>query len=460
MADRNKKVIKFHKGSQINIGVIIFLIILVYMLYNLFRYFTTERVAVYEVSQGTIAQNNTFTGVILREEKIFNTDSSGYITYYNKDATKVGVNSYVYSVDETGSFYQDMLAKNDGALFSEKGAYDGLEKTAEDFVLNYSDENFYQVYTFRYDMEAALMETISESALSGLSENGGAYSGLHACRAPEPGIVVYHTDGLENVTLENFTKDIFDKSAHVKNNLMTREQVNAGDPAFKLITSEIWDLLVPIDEHTASTLAKETVLQIKFKKDNSTAWGSSRVITKDGASYLALTFQSAGLRYATERYLEIELLLSDTSGLKIPNTALTEKSFFLVPKDYVTKGGADDSNGIMYRYEDKDGKFDTKFVAVAVAQEKNNMYYIAADELQSGDMLLKPDSKETYKLQKQDSLQGVYNINRGYAIFRKVEILFQNEEYSIVNTGTSYGISLYDHIALDAASIQENEIIQ
>ncbi len=175
---------------------------------------------------------------------------------------------------------------------------------------------------------------------------------------------------------------------------------------------------------------------------------------------MALNFQSAGLRYATERYLEVELLLSDTSGLKIPNTALTEKSFFLVPKDYVTKGGADNSNGVMYQYEDKDGNFETSFVAVAVAQEKNNMYYIAAEQLQSGDILLKPDSKETYKLQKQDSLQGVYNINRGYAVFRKVEILFQNEEYSIVNKGTSYGISLYDHIALDASTIQENEIIQ
>lgn len=460
MADRNRKIIKFHKGSQFNIGVIIFLIILVYMLYNIFQYFTTERVAVYEISQGTIAQNNTFTGVILREEKIYNTDASGYITYYNRDATKVGVNSYVYSVDETGHFYQDMLAKNDGTLFSEKSFYDGLEKTAEEFVLNYSDENFYQVYAFQYDMEAALMETISENALSGLSENGGNYNGLHARRAPEPGIVVYHTDGLENVTLENFNKDIFDKSAHVKNNLMTREQVSAGEPAFKLITSEIWDLLIPIDEQLAANLAENTVLQIKFKKDDSTAWGSSRIITKDGDSYLALNFQSAGLRYATERYLEVELLLSDTSGLKIPNTALTEKSFFLVPKDYVTKGGADNSNGVMYRYEDKDGNFETSFVAVAVAQEKNNMYYIAAEQLQSGDILLKPDSKETYKLQKQDSLQGVYNINRGYAVFRKVEILFQNEEYSIVNKGTSYGISLYDHIALDASTIQENEIIQ
>lgn len=455
----NKKVVKFHKTSQLNIGVIIFLIILVYMLYNIFQYFTTERVAVYEVSQGTIAQNNTFTGVILREEKIYNTESPGYISYYNKDATKVGVNSYVYSVDENGNFYQEILAQNSGRLLSGKGAYDNLEKTAQEYVLNYSDENFYQVYSFKYDMEAELMEAISANAMSGMSENGN-YNGLHVFRAPEPGIVVYNTDGLENVTIDNFTEDIFDKSSHVKNNLMTREKVNAGEPAFKLITSEIWNLLIPIDDKLAADLAEETSIKIEFKKDNSTAWGSSRILNRNGASYLALTFQSAGLRFATERYLEIELLLTDTSGLKIPNTALTEKNFFLLPKDFLTKGGDDNSNGIMCRYEDKEGKFVTKFIAVAVGQEEGNTYYIAAEELSGGEIVIKPDSNETYTLNKQEPLQGVYNINRGYAVFRRVEVLFQNEEYSIVGTGTKYGVSLYDHIALEAARITENEIIQ
>lgn len=459
MTDKNKKIVKFHKVSQFNIGVIIFLIIFIYMLYNLFQYFTTERIAVYEVSQGTIAQDNTFTGVILREEQIYTAETSGYINYYSKDASKAGVNSYVYSVDKTGNFYKEMLAENGGKLFSGDSVYDELEKTAEDYVLNYSDENFYQVYAFQYDMEAALMETINENVLAGLNDNNNR-SGLHVYRAPEPGVVVYNTDGLENVNLENFTEDIFDKSAYTKNNLMAREQVNAGDAAFKLITSEIWDLLVPIDEQLASELSKESVLQVKFKKDNSKAWGTSQIITKNGASYLALTFQSSGLRFATERYLEVELLLADTSGLKIPNTALTKKNFFLLPKDYLTRGGADNSNGVMHRYENEKGAFEEKFVPVAVAQEQDDMYYIAADELSAGDMILKPDSADRYKLQEQDSLQGVYNINRGYAVFRKVDIIFQNEEYSIVSAGTSYGISLYDHIALDASTIQENEIIQ
>ena len=114
----------------------------------------------------------------------------------------------------------------------------------------------------------------------------------------------------------------------------------------------------------------------------------------------------------------------------------------------------------MASYEDEDGEFVTKFIAVAVAQEKGNSYYIAAEELLGEEIVLKPDSNETYTLNKQEPLQGVYNINRGYAVFRRVEVLFQNEEYSIVGTGTKYGISLYDHIALDASRITENEIIQ
>ncbi len=460
MAKQNKKIVKFHRMSQLNIGVIIFLIIFIYLLYNIFQYFTTEQIAVYEVSQGTITQNNIYTGTILRQEKIYTAEKSGYINYYNKDASKVGVSSYIYSIDETGTFYKDIRSKNDGQLFSDKSSYKELEKTAASYVNDYSDHTFYQVYTFQYDMEAKLMEAVNEMALSSLENSGSNYSSLHIFRAPEPGVVVYNTDGLENITLDNFTADIFDESAHSKNNLIAREQVTAGDPAYKLITSEIWNLVIPIEETLAKELSEETNLKVKFKKDNSTAWGASSIINRDGKSYLVLNFQNSGLRYAVDRYLEVELLKSDTSGLKLPNTALTEKNFFLIPKDYLTKGGNDNSNGVMRRYENEEGKTITEFASVVVAEETEEMYYVDGDEISAGDVILKMNSNETFILREQKSLQGVFNINRGYAVFRKVEILYQNEEYTIVNTGTNFGISLYDHIALDASAITENQLIQ
>jgi len=446
--------------SHLNIGVIVFLIIFVYMLYNIFQYFTAKQIAVYEVTQGTITQNNTFTGVVLREEKIFQTEKSGYINYYSKDGAKVGVSSYVYSIDETGDFYKEIASQNDGQLFEEKGSYDELEKTAANYVLDYSNMNFYHVYTFQYDMEAELLEAIGSNALSNLDHYQGSSAGFHAYLAPEPGIVVYNTDGLENVTVENFTEDIFDAAAHTKNNLLSREQAAAGEPAFKLITSEIWNLVVPIEQELAEDLAKESNIQVKFKKDNSTAWGASRILNQDDNWYLILNFQNSAARFATDRYLDIELLLSDTSGLKIPNTALTKKSFFLIPKEFLTKGGDDNTNGVTRQYEDDKGKTVMEFTAVSVAEETEDMYYITGSGLEKGNVIIKADSNEKYTLEETASLQGVYNINRGYAVFRKVEILFQNQEYTIVNTGTNYGISLYDHIALDSSAIKENEIIR
>lgn len=268
---KNKKVVKFHRMSHLNIGIVVFLIIFIYMLYNMFQYFTEKQTAIYEVTQGTITQENTFTGVVLREEKVVNVESSGYINYYNRDAAKVSVNSYIYSVDETGDFYQEITKQNDGQLFAEKGSYDELEKTAASYVLGYSDENFYQVYGFQYDMEAELMEAISSNALAKLGNYSGNSSGFHAYTASEPGIVVYNTDGLENITTENFTKDIFDASAHAKNNLISREQVTAG-PAYKLVTSEMWNLIIPVSENLAKDLGKESNIQVEFKKDGTTAW--------------------------------------------------------------------------------------------------------------------------------------------------------------------------------------------
>ena len=39
-------------------------------------------------------------------------------------------------------------------------------------------------------------------------------------------------------------------------------------------------------------------------------------------------------------------------------------------------------------------------------------------------------------------------------------VLYSNEEYSIVKSNTQYGLSVYDHIVLDASSVQENDFLR
>ncbi len=64
-----------------------------------------------------------------------------------------------------------------------------------------------------------------------------------------------------------------------------------------------------------------------------------------------------------------------------------------------------------------------------------------------------------HRLKEKKSLKGVYNINKGYAVFKQIDILAQNNKYTIVDTGTSYGVALYDHIALDGSKIKENQLV-
>ena len=67
------------------------------------------------------------------------------------------------------------------------------------------------------------------------------------------------------------------------------------------------------------------------------------------------------------------------------------------------------------------------------------------------------DSNQRFTVSKTDSLIGVYNINKGYAEFRQIKILYQNEEYAIVRPNTTYGLNVYDYIILDSSTYDKSQ---
>ncbi len=458
---RNRKIVRYRKPIQLNIGIIVFGIIFIYMLYFVFSYFTTSHVSAYEVTKGSIAQNTVFDGLILRDETVYEAAASGYVNYYCKAGTKASVGSYVYSVDETGDFYHQMTDTNNGQLMISDEAYRQLEAVADQYMSGYSDNQFYQMYQLRYDMEAALVEALNDNARAGIDQALGSTQGLTAYKAEAAGVVVYYTDGLESVTADTFTADMFDAASYKKENFLKREKIAAGDPAYKIINSEIWNVVIPLKEDLAKELREEENIQVEFKKDNTRVWAVAKIVERDGQPYLVLEFKNSMVRFANDRFVELELLLADTSGLKIPNTAITQKDFITVPKEYITKGGDSNKDGLLIERKTEDGKTLTpSFYQATLFYETEDSYYISSDEIRLGDVAIKPDSNERYVLKNTEVLPGVYSINRGYAVFRRIEKKFENEEYTIIKSGTSYGISMYDHIALDSRSIKENEIIK
>ena len=165
------------------------------------------------------------------------------------------------------------------------------------------------------------------------------------------------------------------------------------------------------------------------------------------------------ISFCTDRYIDIELVTKDEQGLKVPNSAIAEKEFFLVPKEYVTKGNSSE-NGVLKETYTENGEASTEFIATSIYFETEDDYYIDNSVLELGNNLVRPDSTDKYTISRSATLIGVYNINKGYADFKEIQILSQNDEYAIIKSNTAYGLSAFDRIVLDAETVTGNEFLE
>ena len=106
-------------------------------MFYVFSYFTSTHTSVYEVIHGTIAINNSYTGLALRSETIVPSDYAGDINYYVKDASKVGANDLIYSVDTDGSISKQINSANEDASFLSKENLDKLQNSISVEVILY-----------------------------------------------------------------------------------------------------------------------------------------------------------------------------------------------------------------------------------------------------------------------------------------------------------------------------------
>ena len=456
---KNKKIVNYKKPFNLNIGVVVFVIIFIYILFNIFSYFTKTHISVYEVEQGTIAENNTYNALAIRNEAIVYSDIAGYVNYYLKDSKKASYNSLVYSIDETGDVAKQIAQASAENTALDKTDLSEIGEIVDEYTNSYDKSSFYTIYSFKDNINAQIMEALNLNALDTIGDYtayASANNTFHLGYATTPGIVAYYTDGYEGVTVDSFTPSMMNELDYVKNNLKAKEQIAAGDPVYKLITDETWYLMVPISETVYARLTDTSAVQIQFMEDGRKIWANCEERQISDGYYLVLKLNNSMVRYAKERFIEIELLLDNKSGLKIPNSSIIEKSFFTVPKSFFVKAEDSSSSGLLV----KSAADNTiQFVDTTLYYEADDVYYIDEEDIPAGSVIQKSDSNDTYTVGETATLKGVYNINKGYAVFKQISTLYQNEEYSIVETGTSYGISLYDHIALDGSTVGENDLI-
>ena len=115
----------------------------------------------------------------------------------------------------------------------------------------------------------------------------------------------------------------------------------------------------------------------------------------------------------------------------------------------------------MKKVYSESGEVNYEFVEASIVSKVDDEYaYIEKSGFDSGSIIQNVDTQEEYTIGKTGSLKGVYNVNKGYCVFKQVEILYENDEYCIVSDKTYNGLSNYDHILLNSTTAKENEIIK
>ncbi len=445
-------------------AVIILGIIVVYVVVFVSLYISKSKTRTYEVYAGTLTANSTFTGIALRNEQVYNASSSGNIDYYVREGSRVKVDDTIYTVDETGRVSSMLAELNKGSNSLSEANLDVIKTTLNSFKVNYNVNDFNKVYDLKSDISTTVLQSINSNIMENLDElisSTGTENLFKTINSDKTGIVVYSIDGYESTKAQDIKKSNFDANTYSKKNLKAESLVVSDNPAYKLVTGENWDIVIPVTQDDINTydLNNKKSIKIRFIKDNVETTANFALFTNDGQTYGKLSLDKYLIRYVTDRFLQIELITSNVSGLKIPVSAIVEKDFYTVPIDYLTTGGNTNNKGFIWEHYNSSNEIVREFITPNIIATDEQYVYIDPESVNAGDILIKTDSNQKYNIGPKKSLQGAYCVNTGYTIFRRIEIVDQNKEYYIIKKGTYRGLSVYDHIILDSSKTVENQMI-
>lgn len=459
---RNSNIKHSKSGSTMNkIEFAIFGAIIIYIIVLVISYAKSDPVKGYEIQMGSLSVSKTYTGIAIRQEEKINASSTGYINYYVREGERVSTRDSVFVIDESNKLSAILDAGTSGEnTYTDDELYD-LKADIIQYDRIFAPNNFKSVYDFKYEVEGDVIKLANLSMSANLeslkNSNQGGLISLYS--TGKTGYIVYSTDGFEDLKPEDITAETFDQTKYEKVRTNSNDLVEKGNVIGKIITSENWSLVIPVDTDRSKELEEAEYVKVKFIKTQTTSWAKVNILHLGDGDYAELIFNNSCVSYCTERFIDIELVVDDTVGLKIPNSAIVEKEFFIIPAEYMSKGGSSGNYGVSKEFFDENGNVIYKFVETTVYNSDENEFYVDNTSLSVGDYICKPDSGDKMAVSKSGKLIGVYNMNKGYADFKQITILSQNEEYAIVSSNTKYGLTVYDRIVLDASSVNNDEFI-
>lgn len=469
--------------------MVLFAIILVYLVkYTMDFASGGTDVKIETVDYGNIDIPNSFEGLVVRDEYIVNSDMGGEPSFNYGEGDKVKKNALVCTIKEskTADIAQDKLRSIDkGIIETQKNRVDiskykddilRTERSINSSVLSaqggISAGNYNDVYTLRNaittQMEIRTSIWINENSQSSDSmayERRTYQSQLsnstENLNAPEGGILVLSYDGEEEKFTPENISDITQKdigSSYNIHYLSKTTAIEKGTPAFKVINSNNWYICSYIENSIAADWQVGDIKTIRAsvdKTEKSVETKISEIIPGDKYTYVVFESNKDLQDFLSVRNIEFYISDSSYDGLKIPNSAIVEKTFIKVPSSCVM----DSLNGksVIKRTGGKD-----ELVNIETEYTDDNYVYIRQDFdlLKLGDVILEGtgETASEYKLSEVSTKIGVLTANGAFAEFAGINILGKNSQYTIADPMTSR-LKAYDKIISNASKVNEGDEI-
>lgn len=473
------KVIQKIRGVfGLNIGTVVFGVLLLYMIFSMILYITSDEFESYQVIAGPLSRNETYTGLAIREEITYKAESNGYVNYYAREGNKINNTGAVYGISTT------KIPEAETVLSQED--LKKIKNEMMSFSKGFDSSNYNDTYSFKYELEGNILQYsgVTETASLKMNEDGNIIGGSTASvtsmlgnqtivKSKHDGIVLYSKDDFVGKSIDAITAEDFNQNTYEEIDLKTENAVKLGDDIYTIIIDERWSLLIPLTDKQAVSLSDRSAIRVKFLKDDMTQSGDFSIIEIDGGKYGKIDFNKGLIRYASDRFLDIELVTNTSTGLKIPLTSIVTKNFYTIPSEYAAYDENSGQTGFWVDGKDDNGKKAQIFISPTIyasievssnsmndeEKEPSYLYYVDTKTFDKGTVLIHPHNKGKYVIDSIGVLEGVYCINTGYAVFRRINVINQNEEYAIVSKDTKYGLVRYDHIVKNADKIKESDIL-
>lgn len=463
----NKDVVsikKYKKKEHFNVGIILFGVVFLYLIVTIILFLCEEKTAVYEVREGSILKENSYTGIILRDEKVYYAEKDGYINYFYESGKKVpfGRNVYILTAKEILNNTEEV---NEEVMLKAEN-WNSLLVKVQSFNESFRNTEFHSAKALKEEFNSLLNSNTTQNRTtqlnSFLNSNEMSYD---VYMSSDDGIIAYSIDGYENLELSDVSEKELSKNDYTKVSLVNNTKVKAGEPVYRLITEEDWTLVIKLSQNIEEQLKeqmgeKEKIyVKLRVTKDNKQIGGYMSIkYDQEGAAYGHISLSDSVVRYAEDRYLDVELILENESGLKIPKSAVTQKEFYVLPENFLTNGGASSATGV-YKENAKENSIRFVEVNIFAKDVENGLVYIEKESLKDNDVIIESETQQRFTVSDTVTIDGVYNVNKGYAVFKRIRILSESEDYYIIAEGISNGVYNYDRIALDGDVITDYQII-